>query len=255
MGNLKQTKINQLLKIWPQGSVATSSWLKQQGISKPLQERYRKSGWLESIGRGALKRADDKINWQGGLYALQNRAKLPVHAGGLTSVSIQGSGHFIRFKEKIQLFSDNKTAFPKWFLNYQWDEEIQLCRTSFLPGEIALKKYDNGHFEIYISTLERAILECLYLAPKHMDTVECYYIMEGLVGLRPDVLQELLEQCKSVKVKRLFFYMAEKANHVWLKYIDTQNISFGSGKRNLVKGGQYNAKYKITLPRELKDIQ
>jgi hypothetical protein len=75
-----------------------------------------------------------------------------------------------------------------------------------------------------ISSPERAILECLYLAPEKMDLVECYQVMEGLTTLRPALLQQLLEQCHSIKVKRLFLYMAKKAGHDWFKRLNTEKL-------------------------------
>jgi hypothetical protein len=50
--------------------------------------------------------------------------------------------------------------------------------------------------------------------------VECYQILEGLANLRPKILQELLESCNSIKVKRLFLFMASKAKHQWLDFVD-----------------------------------
>ncbi len=256
MSILYRSKINHLLQIWPNGTVALSSWLKEQEISTQLQERYHKSGWIEPIGRGAFKRTGDNISWRGGLYAIQKQVNLPIHVGGLTAIVMQGSGHYIRFKENIQLFGDGSstTPLPAWFKNYKWEDNIQFYRTKFLPDKLALKEYEDKNFSITISSLERAILEALYLAPQYVDIVECYHIMEGLVGLRPDILQELLEKCNSVKVKRMFLYMAEKTNHAWLQFIDTSNIDLGSGKRSLVKDGFYSTKYKITLPKELGNI-
>ena len=75
--------------------------------------------------------------------------------------------------------------------------------------------------------------------------------MEGLNNLRPDTVQQLLEACSSVKVKRLFLYMAEKAQHPWLNYLDLQKIDLGKGNRSLVEKGVYVSKYKITVPKEL----
>jgi hypothetical protein len=75
--------------------------------------------------------------------------------------------------------------------------------------------------------------------------------MEGLVNLRPVIIQELLEQCKSIKVKRLFLYMADKQKQSWFKYIDKAKIDLGSGDRSLVKDGVYIKDYKITVPRQL----
>jgi len=250
------TKINQLLQIWPQGTVALSRWLKENNIPNTLQQRYLKSSWIETVGVGAFKRAGDNISWKGGVYAIQNHAKLSIHVGGLTAVVLQGSGHYVRFKESIQLFgsSDTKAPLPRWFKNSEWEDDVSLYRTNFLPVNLALKEYEEKNFSIAISSLERAILECLYLAPEHIDLIECYHIMEGLTGLRPDIVQELLMACTSIKVKRLFLYMAEKTNHTWLEYIDTSSVNLGSGKRSLVKEGFYDAKYQITLPKELENL-
>ena len=164
---------------------------------------------------------------------------------------MQGSGHFIRFKEKIQLFNIGKIVSSNWIKHYNIQENLELYQTSFILNKSGLTEYSHKSFSIVVSCLERAILECLYLAPKFVDLIECYYIMEGLTGLRPNVLQELLESCTSIRVKRLFFYFAEKANHVWPQFIDKKNIDFGKGKRSIVKNGFYNSKYQITLPKEL----
>ena len=106
-------------------------------------------------------------------------------------------------------------------------------------------------FTIKVSGAARAIMECLYLAPEKQGLLECYELMEGLNNLRPDLVQNLLEQCNSVKVKRLFMYMAEKAGHAWVQYMNLEKIDLGRGKRSVVKNGVYVSKYKITVPKEL----
>ncbi|MDB2415179.1 type IV toxin-antitoxin system AbiEi family antitoxin [Rickettsiales bacterium] len=251
-----KTKINQLLQNWPQGAVATTHWLEEQGISRQLRLHYLKSKWIETVGDSAFKRAGDTIDWKGGLYAIQKQLKLSIHVGGLTAIVLQGAGHYLRFEETVQLFGDGntKSPLPVWFRNYKWGSEVQFCRTKFLPYWLDCKEIESKNFSITVSTLERAILECIYISPAKMDLVECYQIMEGLTTLRPNILQELLERCESIKVKRLFLYMAEKANHAWFKHIKTSNIDLGSGKRSIVKNGFYDAKYKITLPKELESL-
>lgn len=69
-------------------------------------------------------------------------------------------------------------------------------------------------------------------------------------NLRPKSVQELLENCSSIKVKRLFLYLAEKLKHPWLYFVDLFKVDLGSGKRSLVKNGVYVDKYKITVPKE-----
>jgi len=75
--------------------------------------------------------------------------------------------------------------------------------------------------------------------------------MEGLRNLSPRRLQALLADCKNVKVKRLFFWFAERHNHVWLQKIDRSAIDLGKGKRMLVPGGKLDPKYNITVPENL----
>jgi hypothetical protein len=66
--------------------------------------------------------------------------------------------------------------------------------------------------------------------------------------LRPNVVQALLEQCTSAKVKRFFLWSAEEAQHQWFDRLDTAIVDLGSGKRQLFKGGRLNKKYAITVP-------
>ena len=75
--------------------------------------------------------------------------------------------------------------------------------------------------------------------------------MEGLTTLRPKLLQPLLEQCSSIKVKRLFLYMAEKAGHDWFQRLDTSKFNLGAGARTVTKGGVYVSSYGLTVPEEL----
>jgi hypothetical protein len=75
--------------------------------------------------------------------------------------------------------------------------------------------------------------------------------MEGLRNLSPRRLQGLLADCKSVKVKRLFFWFAERHNHVCLQKLDRAGIDLGKGKRMLVRGGKLDSKYNITVPERL----
>ena len=108
---------------------------------------------------------------------------------------------------------------PKWFTDSNWENPLHLIQTSFLPFNIGLSQHTIGQISITLSTPERAMLECLYLAPKSIDLVECYHLMEGLVNLKPKLVTELLKNCNSIKVKRLFLYMANKANHQWFNFI------------------------------------
>jgi hypothetical protein len=128
---------------------------------------------------------------------------------------------------------------------------IDYYQTSFLPSDLGLTEIELKNFSIQVSGATRALMECLYLAPEKQELVECFEMMEGLNNLVPKQVQLLLEKCQSVKVNRLFLYMAEKATHKWFEHLDLKNVDLGKGKRSIVKNGVYIDKYQITVPKEL----
>jgi len=251
MATQNESKLKKLLDQHRPGTVYLAKWLEGLGISRDLQKSYRKNGWLESVGVGALKRSGDQVNWQGGLYGIQHQSKLAIHAGALTALSLQGLAHYFRANETVFLFSPQKTILPSWFESPSWTQKVEHIKTSFLPEGLGLMSYEEKNFSINISAPERAIMECLYLAPRKLDLVECYYLMQGLSNLRPKVVQALLEKCTSVKVKRLFLFMATKAQLQWLSFIDRKKIDIGKGDRSVTKGGLYNSDFQISIPKEL----
>lgn len=252
MSNETQTKINQLMRHIPKGVVILSSWLENEGYSYELQHRYRESQWLQRIGRGAMIRSGDTVGYEGGVFALQEQAGLSVHPGAATALALLGKAHYLELNTKrVTLFGGRSDWLPAWFLNHDWGLEIDYYPTSFLPVEVGLTKTEMNSFSLKISDRIRAMMECLYLAPEKLDLVNCYELMEGLNDLRPDKVQFLLEQCTSVKVKRLFLFMAGKAGHQWFSYLNLNKIDMGKGKRMLVRDGVYIPKYEITIPRNL----
>lgn len=229
----------------------TADWLEKKGVYRQLVDSYINSGWLERIGTGAYKRKGDVIGWQGGLYALQKLQNIPVHIGGKTAFELQGFGHYIRMgnTRQVVLWKTPEVRLPSWFLSYDWKAHLEVRSITLFNKDVhALSQKKFEHTEITVSSAERAILEYLHDVPKYEGIDEANYIMEGLSSLRPAVLQQLLESCTSVKVKRLFMYMAEHHNHSWFKRLDSSSIYLGRGKREIVKGGKLDKKYQIVVP-------
>ncbi|MGB0879466.1 MAG: type IV toxin-antitoxin system AbiEi family antitoxin [Polaribacter sp.] len=252
----KEQKINKLLKSQPSGVVYLTSWLTENGFSTQLLNRYKKSNWLYSIGTGAWMRDGEKPTYQGAIYALQRQSKVSIHLGGKTALALLGKVHYLELnKQQIVLFGGNNEKLPTWFSSYDWGLKVNYYSTSFLPEEVGLQSSKESVFNQQVSNPVRALMECLYLSPKKQELIECYEIMEGLNNLRPKQVQDLLEQCNSIKVKRLFLYMAEKSGHNWFKYINLKNIDMGKGKRSLVKNGVYISKYGITVSKALADYE
>ncbi len=197
-------------------------------------------------------RFGDIVDYRGALYALRKYSGLSIHIGGRTALSLLGMAHYLELAPtRAVLFGGDKEKLPAWFNKHDWQVKIDYYSTSFLPPDMAVSDIEVNGFGINISSAERAIMECLYLTPHKQMLLECYEIMEIATTLRPKVIQQLLEHCSSIKVKRLFLYLADKAGHAWMKYIDLKKVDLGKGKRSLIKNGVYVAKYQITVPKEL----
>jgi hypothetical protein len=246
------SKLNRLLRAWPQGTVAVSRWLEAQGAYQQLVHEYEKSGWIQRIGQGAYVRAGDTVEWSGGLHALQEQVKLPVHAAAKTALQMQGYAHFLPMGNggTVSLFATPGTRLAAWFRKYDWGSAIRYTTTKLFADDpdSGLTKKALATYAVTLSAPERAIMEVLYLVPAEETFEEAGLLMEGLTTLRPRLVQSLLEQCHSVKVKRLFMFLAEACNHAWIKKLDLSKVNFGKGKRMIVKGGRLDAKYKITVP-------
>lgn len=259
MNGHNNSKLNQLLLLWPKGTVAVYPlFLNKLKITRQLVSAYQHNGWIKSIGRGAFVRASgDKVQWTGGLYTLQKYMSLSVHVGGKSALEHLGYAHYIRFKDDspVWLFGNSDEKLPAWFKNNNWGVKISFCMTNLFADSVSeglTSKEVNGQ-EIVIASPERAMFEYLYLVPQDASFEEAKQIMTGLATLRPNVVQKLLEGCKSVKAKRLFMFLAENCKHSWVKALDLPKVNMGRGKRVIAKGGYLDSKYNITVPMSLKD--
>ena len=244
------TKINQLINIWPRETIKTVKELEGLGYSPQLLKMYSNSKWIELFVRGMYKIYNDEVSWQGMLYGLQRKSDTTIHAGGKTALALKGYSHYSNLGgSKVYLFSDRKENFNVWLNRF---EQVILKRTETFDyqREKFFSMFNTGNFEIRISSPELAAIEMLYLIPKEQTFDEAGKIIEGLTTLRPNMVQSLLEDCNSFKVRRLFLFMAEKSEHSWLKELELEKINLGSGKRVIVQKGVLDKKYNITVPIE-----
>lgn len=271
----KETKLNQLERDIPEGMVVDAAWLEAKGYSRSLRGQYVQRGWLEQPTRGVYRRPYGTLDWQLVVLSLQTLLSVPLVVGGRTAIELQGRGHYLKHdQDEVHLYGDVRP--PAWLArldlgvafrthdaatlfasapstrgltHVEFDARTRKAKSAD-PVHGSFTSYPLGHWQwpLTISTLERAYLELLGELPGRETFHQADVLMEGLSDLSPRRLQKLLEDCRSIKVKRLFFFFADRHGHAWLKRLDKSRIDLGSGKRQLVKGGRYDATYQITVP-------
>lgn len=245
-------KLQKLLQSWPAGAITATKWLGSMGVSRQLINAYKVGGWVKLFEQGAYFRPQDKIEWFGGLHALQFQLGLDIHVGGKTALELQGLAHNIPMgHQTIDLLIAPRTLIPRWFSRYQWQERVRMVENSALPKKIEIEEFSMGNFNIQVSSRERAALELLCLTPRLYNFEEARIIMESLGSLRANVLTKLLTICTSERAKRLLLYFGEQQNHAWRSKINERKCKIGTTLLKITsQNGKYNSKYNLFLPHE-----
>lgn len=253
MTRQNQKTLNQFLANLPSGVVLPSSWLTKQGISRKLQWWYSQSGWLRHLAAGSYCRTDQSISWAGTVRGLQFYLGLPIHVAAKSALILHGRSHYLPMGglRKIILFTTPEVTIPTWLHQInEFKEELCVVKKELfhLKKPVGVGSKEIYGLEIQLSSPERAIIEVMHLVPKLQTYEEAVLLMEGLNNLRPKLVNQLMQNCKSIKAKRLFLHCAEHYNHIWLKEIDINKIDLGGGKRKIGSGGIFDSKYQISVP-------
>ncbi|MDO4179679.1 type IV toxin-antitoxin system AbiEi family antitoxin [Bacteroides acidifaciens] len=249
------TKINNLRQQIPSNGIMLTSWLEKSGFNRNEVYDYMESGWLQRISTGVYQFTGDTPTLYGILASYQKQIGLKYHIGAASALELKGFSHYIAMgKPTAVVFSPVRPPLPKWLNDADLDMNLAEVATKVL-GTIGIEQMDYQEQTLTVSSPERAIMECVLLSPSRYDLMDVYYLMEMLTSLRSALIQQLLENCTSVKVKRMFLYMAEKAHHRWFAKLDLSKISLGSGTRSFAKGGVKVNTYDIVIPKELADYE
>lgn len=244
-------KIKQILDELGTDTLLFASWLTAKGVTGKEQASYVQSGWLERVSHGVYQVAGMNVSLFGAISAYNSQLGKQCTVGAETALELRGYMHYVPMGKPLAfIFTAPHHELPSWFLAREWNRTLRY-HTSSLFGTEGLEEMETDGHKLLVSCPERAILECLNRPHATTSLLDTYYLMELLTPLRPKVLQQLLEKCSSVKAKRLFLYMAEKADHPWWKALDTSRIDIGSGRRMIVPKGKFVSKYNITIPTDL----
>jgi hypothetical protein len=283
MGRQTEGKLNWLQHHLPEGLVVDAAWLERQGYSGALRSKYVAHGWLDPVARSVYRRPpaelptpnkDESLRWQHVVISLQTLLARPFTVGGRTALELQGFAHYLAPAGPREVHLYGSGTPPAWVSRLKLENRFvfhnaaklfkdaslpeidgtpptQVASRDPLPGSLIRQLWGHWDWPLILSSPERAILELLDEVPQRETFHQADMLIEGLRNLSPKRLHTLLVECRSVKVKRLFLWFAERHNHAWLKVLDRKGIDLGHGKRMLVRGGKLDTKFNITVPETL----
>jgi hypothetical protein len=277
MAGQKQRLLNRLQRDLPEGVLVDTAWLNRRGYSRQLLSHYVSAGWLEQPTRGLYRRQRASLMWQQVIISIQTFLGYPLVVGGRTALELQGYAHYLSHEvRQIHLYGPKRP--PSWLSNlslsvrFAYHYDRKLFRNNLVASQLqnlteakkdaqksvndTLTKLPWGHWEwpLILSTPERAMLELLDELPSRETFHQVDMLVQGMTNLSPRRLQKLLADCKSVKVKRLFFFFAERHQHAWLKRLNKNDFDLGKGKRMLIRGGKLDQAHQITVPEDLNGL-
>lgn len=240
----------------PPGLVATRSWLMRCGMRRHRLDNLVKSRRLAAPATGVYALPSTRLVWQGAVRSLQRMGGGAV-VGGLTALELQGRAHYLPLSPRRRLDLCGPEPAPRWMNRLGLDETFRSRRTPWLrqsgepereaPFSVQLP-WGDGVSTIGVSTLERALFEVLKGVPGETSFEHAELLMEGLVDLSPRRLDALLRRTRSVKIKRLFFWLAGRQGHLWAERLDVRDYDLGRGKRVLARGGRLVREFGFTVP-------
>ena len=274
-------RLNRLEQELPEGLLVDAAWMARHGYPTNLRSHYVATGRLEQPTRRVYRRPRGSLGWEQAVISLQTLLREPLVVGGRTALELQGYAHYLpQSSKEVHLYGPKPPR--RWLfelpveVRFVWHNDHRLFgaeqsvrklpglswqpgapdgRSDAASGNFVVQPWGQWNWPLALSSPERAVLELLDELPARESFHQVDKLMGGLTNLSPRRMQKLLADCKSVKVKRLFFFFADRHQHSWLKHLDKNAIYLGKGKRMLVKSGRLDHAYQITVPDDLDGVR
>ena len=282
----KYSKLKRLHKLLPEGLIADAAWFNSHGYPSSLRSNYVAAGWLENVAPGICRRplfragfegVPVELDWRQILVSSQLVMGYPLAVGGETALTLLGRAHYLPLGgfNRIDLHSDGPA--PAWltripgkvrfrigdarrlFRNPRVRQALKELKEHLADGTLDwLLPLPSGYrfqaggirdWPLLLACPEQAIFEVMDRLPGDRTVFHgADMLMEGLYDLDHERVGELLRDCRSIKVKRLVLWFAERHEHPWLDEVDFADVDLGRGTLSFWKGGTFDPKYRVVMP-------
>ncbi len=249
----------ELRRLLPPGMLATKRWLIAQGLNPHFVDNAVRSKTLQPLVNGVFTLYAESLKWEGVVTSLQRMSPYPVHVGGVSALAMAGLAQYLATSATPHVHLYSPTPLPRWLSRLPFDMRFEGHRVKALwhgdvmsnSSYIRQQRWQEGLPSMFFSSPEKAIFEVLVDVPKTISFEHADGLMQGLYNLSPRKLDTLMRACASVKAKRLFLWLAERNNHVWVQALKSGEYDLGSGNRVIATKGRLDKSWRITVPKDM----
>ena len=153
-----------------------SQWLKGEGYSRQLLNKYKASGWLESLSRGVMAIKGNGRNALVALACYNEQLGKQYCIAAHSALELEGFNHYVPMGKPTLMVAHGNDKAPSWLKTNIFDHNYILFSTDtfqYVPtSNIPIEKYS-----LLASSPELAFMECLLLSSKRYSLMDLYYIM------------------------------------------------------------------------------
>ena len=228
MDTISSNKLKNLYSGLQSNRPVSPAELRQLNISPDLVVYYVKAGWLKRLANGVYVKPNAVLELNNCLNFLQKKFK-GFHVGGKSALEFYGFRHYLSNNPKTRLYAWDTVKLPEWF-STEFNAEVRRKRLFEEKPDAMLNvsHFNDNDEEPMVSEPERAVLEMLSDIPVDQSITEAEELMEAAQSLRPEVVSNLLHNCKNIKTVRLFLKLASSLTLPVYDDIKNQKFPVGS---------------------------
>ncbi len=246
--------------VLPPGIVTSRALLVRSGFRRSSIDNVLKSGQLVSLWPGIYGRPGFHVSRAGLVSSLQRMGSNLV-LGGVSALERHGRNYYIPLSSERLVNLYGQDALPPWVpklgrphhfhkhgTGWLFRDERPTDGDAFGMRPPFVMQYTWKGWPVRVSMVERAMLEVLHGVSSWGSFDDAEHLMQGMPDLHPTRLRRLLSHTRSVKVKRLLSWLADRVGHPWTKQVRADDFDLGIGKRSLARLGKLVSRFGITVP-------
>ena len=140
VGNIKRLVLSRYAN-----GLMFSQWLKEEGYSRQLLNKYKASGWLESLSRGVMAIKGNGRNALVALACYNEQLGKQYRVAAHSALELEGFNHYVPMGKPTLMVAHGNDKAPSWLKTNIFDHNYILFSTDvfqYVPtSNVPIEKY------------------------------------------------------------------------------------------------------------------